>query len=685
MRRREAGDGQRLNCRLPRRPLKASTIESSSLLRRRALAGTLTAALVAVAYAALAFANGGYSGELIAAVTVAIWWVVIVLVATRLAPAYAVPRAAVLAGAFLAAFAGLTALSMIWADDAGRAFTEVVRWIGYLGLFALVVVVSGRTGPRPWLLGLTAGLVIVTVASLASRFDPSLFGGADRSIFEAIPFAHGRLSYPIGYWNGLAACLALGIALLAWLGTQAPTRLGRAGAIGLLPAFGLALYLTSSRGGVVAIAVAIVVLLGLGPARIRLLGGLLLGAAGSAILTAGASQSDALVAGLTTDAAYAQGRAMAAATVACVLVVGAIRYAADDWLGRLQPSRPTVRRVLMLAAVAVIAAVIASDPVARVREFSSPNDVGSSPSIGTGHLTASSGTGRSQFWGQALDAFASKPLVGLGAGNYELWWNSHAPNAVLTRTAHSLPLQVLAELGVVGIVLLAGFLVVAGISGWRRLRPRGRAVERDDAVVVALAVGAAGLASTMIDWTWQIPAAFAPVIGVAALLTGSATARAPAPGMASAASEAYGRLQRQRARAAQFGLGVATILFAWVAVWVAGDQLVATLKLGDSHDAVAHGDLGAAAQNARDAAVLQPWSPEPQLQLALIDQRLGDLRGARDAVEKAIDRASGDWRPWLVRAQIAAASGNRTEARNDLAVADFLSPTRFHGALRSAG
>jgi hypothetical protein len=54
-------------------------------------------------------------------------------------------------------------------------------------------------------------------------------------------------------------------------------------------------------------------------------------------------------------------------------------------------------------------------------------------------------------------------------------------------------------------------------------------------------------------------------------------------------------------------------------------------------------------------------------------------------VGKAIDRAPGDWRPWLVKAQIAAASGNRLGARADLALADRLSPTRFRGALRSAG
>ena len=94
---------------------------------------------------------------------------------------------------------------MIWADDAQRAFSEVVRIAGYLGLFVLVVIASSRTGARPWLIGLAGGLVVVVGGALLSRFDPSLFGGADREFLAALPIVGGRLSYPVGYYNGLGA------------------------------------------------------------------------------------------------------------------------------------------------------------------------------------------------------------------------------------------------------------------------------------------------------------------------------------------------------------------------------------------------------------------------------------------------------------------------------------------------
>jgi hypothetical protein len=162
----------------------------------------VTALLVAGAYAALAFSSGGYSTEVIAAVTVAEWWIVILALVSRVWPGGLIPKSAIRAGVCLAGLAGLTALSMIWADDAGRAFVEVVRVAGSLGLFVLVVISSGRTGARPWLLGLAGGLLIVVLGALASRFDPSLFGGGDRSLLAELPGAHGRLSYPVGYWTG---------------------------------------------------------------------------------------------------------------------------------------------------------------------------------------------------------------------------------------------------------------------------------------------------------------------------------------------------------------------------------------------------------------------------------------------------------------------------------------------------
>ena len=634
--------------------------------------GAAIAALVAAAYAALAYASGGYSTQVIAAATIAIWWVVIVALATRLLPRRPIPTPAVVAGACLVALGGLTALSMIWANDAGRAFTAVVRIAGYLGLFVLVVVASARTGARPWLIGLAGGIAIVVAGSLASRFDPSLFGGGDRDLFAALPLAHGRLSYPLGYWNGLGACVALGIVLLGWLSAQAVSRVGRSLAVGLMPAFGLALYLTSSRGGVAATVVGGCLLLLLARDWVRVLGGFVVGGLGTVALAALASQSDDLGLALTTHDAYVQGRVMALATVGCVVVAALARYLADGWLNRLQVPRVAVRAGLGAVLVAGLVLLAVSHPIDRIRDFADANDVaGSSPSIGASRLITPSGSGRYQFWDQAIGAFESDPAIGVGAGNYELWWNQHHTIDVVTVDAHSLYLQTLAELGVIGLLVLLGFIGMVLFAGWRAVRRARDVNQRGDAMAVALALFVAGLASAALDWTWQLPAAFVPVIVVAALISGPACEPIVFPVREPAGPRAA---SKRRLREGQFGLGVATLVIAWVAIWVAADQLVASVQLDNSRSALEEGDLEGAAQDARNAAAIQPWSSEAQLQVALVEKESGDLSAATSAVQKAIERASHDWQPWLVAAEIAAATGNRDAAQADLDTANSLSP-----------
>jgi len=58
----------------------------------------------------------------------------------------------------------------------------------------------------------------------------------------------------------------------------------------------------------------------------------------------------------------------------------------------------------------------------------------------------------------------------------------------------------------------------------------------------------------------------------------------------------------------------------------------------------------------------------------LAEKANGDLAAATAAVREAIDRASHDWRPWLVSAEVAAAAGNRQAAEFGLAAANKLSP-----------
>jgi len=295
------------------------------------------AVAVAVVYVVVALPDGSYAPEAIAAGTLVIWWAVIVGLAVGAWPRTGVPRPAIAAGVCIAALAVLTALSLAWANDDGGAFVEVVRVAGYAGVFALVVLASPQGSARSWLLGLAIGLVAVAALALGSRFEPGLPGGDDE-IGTSIPSARGRLSFPIGYWNGLGACMALAGVLLVWLGARAETRVARSLAVAALPVILLTIYLTSSRGAMIAAAVGVAVLLALGPARVRLISGLAIAAVGGGALIALTEQRSPLVDDPGSPVAGFAGDEILLATLIVAASVGLVRYLVDDRLARVRIS-----------------------------------------------------------------------------------------------------------------------------------------------------------------------------------------------------------------------------------------------------------------------------------------------------------------------------------------------------------
>ena len=60
---------------------------------------------------------------------------------------------------------------------------------------------------------------------------------------------------------------------------------------------------------------------------------------------------------------------------------------------------------------------------------------------------------RYDYWRVALEAFAHEPLIGVGAGGWAVWWLRHRPYASGVVDAHSLELQTLAELGLIGFAI----------------------------------------------------------------------------------------------------------------------------------------------------------------------------------------------------------------------------------------
>ena len=96
------------------------------------------------------------------------------------------------------------------------------------------------------------------------------------------------------------------------------------------------------------------------------------------------------------------------------------------------------------------------------------------------HFTAAGGSGRTDLWAIAQQVAQDHPIVGIGIGNFEdveaayasRTTNLPAVDIVVDNphVVHNSYLEVLAEQGIVGLVLFAAFLVGALTLGWRAVR-----------------------------------------------------------------------------------------------------------------------------------------------------------------------------------------------------------------------
>jgi O-antigen ligase len=301
--------------------------------------------------------------------------------------------------------------------------------------------------------------------------------------------------------------------------------------------------------------------------------------------------------------------------------------------------------IVAVAAVLVgLGLVVAAHPVRRVEVFKQPPqqfDPSEPGGLIRAHLLSGNGSGRWEFWTSALDEWQTKPLVGRGAGSYEAWWAQHGTLAYFVKDAHSLYLETLGELGIVGFLLLVGVLlggIAVGVSRLRRLDDETRVLCASLIAVLSGFGVAAGL-----DWMWELTAVTVVAVACLALLVGAATLpRPPEPAAVRLGMTATGR---------RVAIGVVAAA-AIVALLSAGDQLIGEMKLDASRSATADRNFTRAFDDALDARDLQPWAATPYLQLALVAERQGLLRTASTAVGEATDRAPEDWRLWLVRARI---------------------------------
>ena len=610
-----------------------------------------------VAY--LGLKGGGYDPLVHDQVGIAVWWVVL---AGVLIGAFPRRRLGVLAWCVLglfAAFAVWTALSLGWTDSADKTAADLARVATYLGVLVLALLTRGSRHTRRMVAAVASGIAFVALAGLLSRLHPAWFPEAEQTARFLVD-SRNRLSYPLNYWNGMAGLIAIGLPLMLQVATCAKSTLARALAAGVLPALALALFLTLSRGGTAAALIALAVFFAVTHDRLPKLLTALVAASGSAILIAAMGQRHDLHDGLLTAAARHQGNEMLAMTiVVCggvALIQAGISIALDNGM-RPSWTRPSRRRsvqALAAAAVVVVLAAVALGAPGRAShawsDFKRPEGISGHSA---GRLDSFNGNHRYQLWSAAIDEQQTRPLAGTGAGTFEYWWARHATGPGFIRDTHSLYMQSLGELGIVGLLLIVAFLGTILVGGTRIALRASRQARPQ--LAAALAGCVAFCVAAGFDWMWQLPA-----IAVALLLLASA--------LVGAGSQSRGRSGFGLAPRLAFG---AVALAAIVAIAL---PLSSATLVRQSQSEARAGDFDAALAAARTARNVAPGAALPRLQEALVLEAQGNLAGARVAALAATHKEAVNWRNWLVLSRIEAETGAAAAAVRDYRRARSLNP-----------
>jgi O-antigen ligase len=427
----------------------------------------------------------------------------------------------------------------------------------------------------------------------------------------------------------------------------------------------------------------LIVVVALAPGRTRRVYGMLVVAAGLAAAAPDLLQiyDHGAAAAIPVAVAHAAGRAALLSAVAAGAVWGlltagwqraragtvlAVRArTAGSWL-------LVVPVVLALAVAAVSAHRIERDISNQWHAFIHLNEAGDTgaPASTAGQTRLLSGAGnRYDYWRIAWADWRANPVLGVGAGNYPVSYYQLRATTEDIEQPHSIELQALSELGLVGGLLLVVFIAGVGWGAVRMRRQAARSPLSQALMVGGLGVFAAWLVQTSVDWLQLLPGLTAIALAGVAVLV--APRRRPDPGERTVAPS---RLRRTLAGRPALALGASAVI---VTLIVAGASLsrqgLAEIYLVraqnelDAHPAAALTDANRSLDF--DSDNVQTFYVKSAA-FAHFDQ----AAAAEAALNEALAREPDNFVTWALLGDIAVRQGKLTDARRDYVRAHLLDP-----------
>jgi hypothetical protein len=565
------------------------------------------------------------------------------------------PASALVGLGLLVLFAAWSGWSIAWSIAPDLSWVQLNRWAAYALVAALALVLGSslRRAPQHTALAFLVVAAAVAAYALGGKVIPwfSIPGLID--LDQTADFS--RLREPLGYWNalGLVCVLAGPIAVRTTADPEASPRWRTFSLVALVVLL-VTLGLTYSRGGILSLLVALAVLIAIGPDRLRLTAYTVLGIAAAVpaylvavvrddLTTDGVVQAERADDGLILLAALLAG-------IALVVYVGRRLRQHDGELEHAKVVLPSVRPRNTLVAVGVALLVLIGALAVSERgvtgtienQWDDFTTVKSDDQSDPSRVLRSNSGNRWVWWKEAAGAFSDEPVKGWGAGSFPLVHRRYRENDLPVRQAHSVPLQFLAETGLVGAALALGGL---GLLGWAAATRLRQAQGRERRYVAALACASLAWGVHMwFDWDSDIPGVTLPLL----IFLGVLAARPPG---AADAVEALPPPDDVRAPVGPRGAGLlaGALILAALATsaylpWLADDKAAEATLLSTVRD---EGTLAEAAKRADEAMQLNPLSIDPVAAAIAIAEKRGRFEEVADLIEEGVDRQPENPDVWL--------------------------------------
>jgi hypothetical protein len=587
-----------------------------------------------VAVGLFSFLAGGYilllsSPVAIVYLLIAAVWVVLLRGPSRPPLLYLSALAAL--GLFVA-WAGLSVLWSIGPDLSWGAFNLAAFYLAAAAIVGLTPAQHLHVKLVGY--GFLTLIVAVSVYALLGKMLP-----------ETVTHAHryARLSSPVGYWNVLALLIAMGLPIaLAAAGSGSVRTAWRVLAAAAGVPLCLAFFFAFSRGGWLALAVMLVVFFSLSPKRLSSFASLVAIAAPSAAVVWLIRSRETLFAS-TTDAV--QRSQDGHALLRWTLVALAMTATAQLLIAIAQRRVRWPRSWYLLMGGAVLVALIVAASIGsyrvvesrggadwvheRARSFFADTGAGNSAE----RLT-SVNTGRVPLWREALRQSEHLRWGGAGAGTFPLTHYRFRTDQSIARHAHSQWLNVLSEVGIVGLALFT-----TGVALTLAAAIRNPFAGRKDPARPLVAALQAGLVAFVVhiswDWDWDMAAAgtvFFLFAGTCASYLAGSTAGPCAVGAAQvdeAANPAPGHGGRCLPLRAGAALALVLLAASWTFPYLSEREKDAALT------ASADQRLQDALEHTRAAARLNVLAVDPLINEAKLLQQLGRNREALEVLSTA--------------------------------------------------